>query len=89
MQKNQRDIGIHYLTHSIQLMPYQTFGRYLMFDLFCELGNKELASETLEEIKLFSKTRKSDLPCDYFLNKKQIKELETKLKEIQCQITEQ
>lgn len=86
--KNQRDIGVPYLVHSVELVPYQIFGRFLMFDLFCEL-DKGLAGETLDEIKLLLKSKKSDLPCDYFLNEIQLLQLESKLKGLQCQTTEQ
>lgn len=80
--KGLKEVGIPYLNYSLELIPVQSMGRYLMFDLFCEFGNAELAGDTLSELIFFSQRKKSDLACDYFLNQEQINELKLKIKEI-------
>ena len=77
---NNEMYGIQFLSYSLKLIPKQILGRFLMFQLFINAKNYKLANETYEEIEHFSLNRISDLPADYYLNKKQLNILKGDLK---------
>ena len=68
------DVGMPYLTESLQIIPKQVYARYLLFQYFLKT-NKELALQTFEEIESISKGGESDLPADIIFNKKQLDNL--------------
>ena len=74
--------GIPYLLHALRLVPKQIFGRFLMFQLLLNAQNYELAKDTLEEIKMLSETKQSDLPADYYMNDKQLEILQNDLTQL-------
>lgn len=66
--------GLPFLTESLNIIPKQIYGRYLLLLYFLKT-NKELALQTYEEIESISKSGESDFPADIILNQKQLNKL--------------